>query len=347
MIRVLIVEDSDVVREFLGFMLSTDPEICVVGTARDGKEAVDAVKRLRPDVVTMDVNMPRLNGFDATRQIMEDNPVPIVIVTASWDPKEVETTFRALEAGALTAILRPKGIGHPEHETTAKGLVQTVKLMSEVKVVRRLSSFQRKPAVPPVTPPSRQVALDTMIVAIGTSTGGPIALRTVLSGLPRDLPVPVLIVQHMASGFIQGFVEWLSQASGFPVHVATDKERPLPGHAYVAPDGLQMGVDSLNRIVLSGDEPENGLRPSASYLFRSVADVYGRSAIGVLLTGMGTDGAKELKSMKDGGALTIAQDKESSVVHGMPGEAINLGAATYVLPPDSIAEMLIASMKRR
>ena len=144
----------------------------------------------------------------------------------------------------------------------------------------------------------------------------------------------------MAPGFVQGFAEWLAQSSGFPVHIPTDGEYPLPGHAYVAPDGVHMGVGTGGRVILSADEPENGLRPSVSYLFRCVAQVFGRQAVGILLTGMGRDGAEELRLMKDGGAVTIAQDKESSVVHGMPGEAIKLDAATYVLPVEKIAAAL-------
>jgi two-component system chemotaxis response regulator CheB len=185
------------------------------------------------------------------------------------------------------------------------------------------------------------------VVAIGASTGGPIVLQTILSRLPKNFLVPVLIVQHMASGFIHGFAEWLSQSSRLPVHVAANREYLLPGHAYVAPDGFQMGVEMGGRIALSKDEPENGLRPSVSYLFRSVAKVFGPNAVGVLLTGMGKDGAEELKLMRQKGAVTIAQDEESSVVHGMPGEAIELDATTYVLSPDKISEALISLVNKK
>src|SRR5919108_5282839 len=348
MITVLIVEDSPMVRDFLRYVLSADPEIRVIGTAADGEAALEAVQRHKPDVITMDIDMPKMNGLDATRKIMETRPTPIVIVSGSVDTDEVATTFRAIEAGALAAVPRPRGIGHPDHATAAKELVQTVKLMSEVKVVRRWPRPRGGPRVPatakeetPTTPTALQV------VAIGVSTGGPPVLQTILSGLPRDFPVPVLIVQHMASGFVQGFVEWLAQSSGFPVHVAADGEGLLPGHAYVAPDGLHMKVGMGRRIVLSRDAPESGLRPSVAALFRSVADVYGRHAVGVLLTGMGKDGAEELKLMKDKGAVTIAQDKDSAVVHGMPGEAIKLDAAMYVLPTDSMAAMLTSLVHKK
>lgn len=344
MIRVLVVEDSPVVREFLIHILSSDPEIQVIGTASDGEEAIEAVKHKKPDVITMDINMPKMNGLDATRRIMETHPTPIVIVSGIWDNREVETTFRAMEAGALAGVQRPMGIGHPDHEVTARELVQTVKLMSEVKVVRRWVRPQR-PESATAAPPSKEVEIkripsEIRIVAIGASTGGPIVLQTILSGLPKDFPVPLLIVQHIAHGFTRGLVEWLAQSTVFPVHIAVDGEYLLPGHAYVAPGGFQMKVEFGNRIALSKDEPEGGLRPSVSYLFRSVAKVFGQNAVGVLLTGMGKDGAEELKLMREKGAVTIAQDKGSSVIYGMPGEAIRLDAATYVLSPDKIATVL-------
>jgi two-component system chemotaxis response regulator CheB len=340
MIRVLIVEDSPTVRELLFEVLRSDPEIEVVGTAETGEEALEAVARAEPDIVTMDIHMPRMNGFDATRRIMETHPTPIVIVSGAADATDTAKAFRAIESGALAVLRTPSSVGHPEHQQSTTELIRTVKLMSEVKVVRRWPRGRLEATLAAVTLPTefRFQSTPTQIraVAIGASTGGPPVLQMILAGLPRNFPVPVLIVQHIAAGFTQGLVEWLAQSSSLPVQVPAHGQSLLPGQVYVAPDGLHMTVGADGRVQLRSDEPENGLRPSIACLFRSAAKVYGQSAVGVLLTGMGKDGAQELKLMKEQGAVTIAQDRETSVVHGMPGEAIRLGGATYVLPPEKI-----------
>lgn len=339
MIKVLVVEDSSVVRELLVHILGTDPDIRVVGTAHDGAQALDAVKRCRPDVITMDIHMPHMNGLEATRRIMETDPTPIVIVSGSENAGEVVTTFDAMEAGALAVLPRPPGMAHAQHEAIARELVQTVKLMSEVKVVRRWPRVRREAAHAAGMGFTHETA-KIRVVVIGASTGGPPALQTILAGLPKDFPAPVLIVQHMAAGFIAGFAEWLAQSVSLLVHVAAQGEPILPGHVYIAPDDYQMKVERGGKIVLTRDAPENGLRPSVSYLFRSIAETCGCDAIAGLLTGMGRDGAEELRLLKERGAVTFAQDKDSSVVHGMPGEAIRLDAAMFILPPDKIAAVL-------
>lgn len=345
MIKVLVVDDSPVVREFLAHVLSSDPVLKVVGTARDGEEALAVVAERKPDVVTMDIRMPRMNGLEATRLIMERHPTPIVIVSGSLGAEE-EASFRAVEAGALAVLQRPAGIGHPDHEATAGELVRTVKLMAEVKVVKRWSQARQvaEANIPPIPirPELKSTPTRIKLVAVGASTGGPVALQRILAGLPKDYPAPVLIVQHIAAGFVHGFAEWLAQSSGFAVEVATHNERLLPGRAYVAPDGFHMEVAGGGaHVVLVKGEPENGLCPSVAALFRSAARACGGAAAGVLLTGMGKDGAHELGLMKESGAVTVAQDEESSVIHGMPGEAISLDAATHVLPPEGIAALLV------
>jgi two-component system chemotaxis response regulator CheB len=350
-IRVLVVDDSPTVRELLTYLFASDPDFQVVGTAANGEDAVAAVSSKKPDVVTMDIHMPRMNGYAATRTIMETCPVPIVIVTGSLSEDEIRSPFAALEAGAVAVIRRPESLHQPSHAAHARALIQTVKLMSEIKVVRR---WAEHPAVdhPPSKPYASESPVDIVpqadlrIVAIGASTGGPLVLRQILSQLPKPFPVPILGVQHITEGVLEGFAEWLAESCGFPVHVARDGEIPLAGHIYLAPDGKHMSVNRQGRIALWEGDPEQGHVPSVSCLFRSVAEVYGAHAAGVLLTGMGRDGAVGLGKMKEAGAVTFAQDRASSVVFGMPGEAIRLGAASHVLPPESIAASL-ASLARQ
>ncbi len=341
MIRVLIVDDLPVVREFLVHILGSDPQIEVIGTAINGEHAVEATKSLHPDVITMDIHMPGMDGIEATRRIMETCPAPIVVVSGSSDPREVATTFRAMEAGAVAVLRRPAGMGHPDHEAMAMDLVQMVKAMSEVKVVRRWPPRSgNAAAAPAVGARMERGPARVRVIAIGASTGGPPVLQGILAALPEDAPVPILIVQHMAAGFTQGFVQWLAQSSSLPVHLAMHGEHIRPGHVYVAPDEFHLRIERGDTAVLRKDEPEHGLRPSVSYLFRSVREIYGGDVVAGLLTGMGRDGADELRLLKDKGALTFVQDKDSCVVHGMPGEAIRLDAATLVLTPQKIAAML-------
>ncbi len=344
MIKVLIVDDSVVVQEFLEHILSSDPAIEVVGIAGDGEEAIELVRQKKPDVITMDIHMPKMDGFETTRRIMETLPTPIVIVSVISRIKEAAYTFKLLEAGALTVVLRPPAFDTPDNKAAIAELIQTVKLMSEVKVVRRGVSSKRggRQAAMIKTPAA---VSGIQLIAIGASTGGPQALQKLLSRLPRDLPVPVLIVQHIAAGFVEGFADWLGGSILLPVHTAVRGEKPRPGHCYIAPDNFHMGVGPDLKIVLSSDEPKNGSRPSVAYLFHSVAEVLGPNAVGVLLSGMGRDGAMELKEMKDKGAATFVQNKESSVVFGMPGEAVKLDAATYILSPVEIAASLAAFVK--
>lgn len=342
-IKVLIVEDSAVMRELLTRVLTSVPEICVVGCAKDGEEALKTLDEYQPEVITMDIHMPGLDGYEVTRRIMETRPVPIIIVSSSYDPDDLSKTFRAMEAGAVSAVDKPKGPGAPEHEITARRLTDMVIAMSEVRVVRRWPHARASARVVAPVPPRAEVVApsnDIQLVAIGASTGGPPVLQTILSALPKPFPVPILIVQHISSGFVQGLADWLTHRGGLPVTLAADGDRALPGHVYLAPDGFQMKIEKGGRIRCRVEEPENGVRPAVSCLFRSVAAEYGSGAIGVLLTGMGCDGAKELKLMREQGAVTIAQDKESSIVHGMPGVAVELGAATHVLTPERIAAVL-------
>jgi two-component system chemotaxis response regulator CheB len=345
MIKVLITEDSQVVRKYLRNLLSKDPEIEVVGIARDGQEAVQMVYEHKPDVVSMDIHMPRMDGLEATRKIMETQPVPIVICSASWDPEEVEKTFRVMEAGAVAAVAKPVGMGSNSSQQAIRELVQTVKTMARVKVIRRWARKRPLSAAPPSdksAPEEDAIPASSPfdIVGVGTSTGGPMALKRLFGLLRRPFPCPIVVVQHIADGFLQGLGEWLTDTTGFPVKIAADGDKMAADRAYLAPNGFQMEADRYFRVKLIPGDSETEMCPSVSHLFRNLADTFGKKCAGVLLTGMGKDGALELKYLKDRGGTTFAQDKESSIVHGMPGEAIRLGATDYVMNPERIAVRL-------
>ncbi len=348
MVRVLIVEDSPVMQQLLAYAITSDPHLEVVGIAENGEEAIEAVKKYCPDVIAMDWHMPKLDGRQATRIIMETNPTPIVIVSGSSATSETISSFSLIEVGALALVKKPSSIDHPDYKKEMQELNQTLKLMSEVKLVKRIARTTKEyVSAKPAIEKTIQSELEIQIIAIGASTGGPIVLQKILSGLPKNIQVPLLIVQHIAQGFTEGFVEWLNNTTNFPLHIASHGEYPLPGHGYVAPDNFHMGVDRGPKIVLSNHDLENGLRPSVAYLFRTAANVFGSKAVGVLLSGMGRDGAEELKLLKEKGAVTFAQDKESSVVYGMPGEAEKLNAATYILSPEDIITTLIGLIKKK
>jgi len=347
MIKVLIVEDSPVMQELLAYTIQSDPDFSIVGIAANGEEAIELVMKKKPDIIAMDCYMPKLNGQQATCKIMETKPTPIVIVTGSIAEKDVAITFSLIEAGALAIVKKPHSINHPEYKKDARELIQTLKLMAEVKVVRRFNRILKEnKSQAPIIEKTIKAESDIKIIAIGASTGGPLVLQKIISELPKNIPVPLLIVQHISNGFTVGFVEWLKNTTNFPLHIASQGEYALPGHGYVAPDGLHMGVENGPRIVLSNHTPENGLRPSVAFLFRTAANIFGSCAVGVLLTGMGRDGAEELKLMKNKGAITIAQNEESSAVFGMPGEAIKLNAAMHILSPVDISTFFTTLFKK-
>jgi len=346
-INVLIVDDSPIFQKLFTHLLRTDPELSVIGTANDGAEALKFVAKHRPDVILMDIQMPVMNGCEATRRLMATDPIPVVICSACTQQDEVDKTFQAMEAGALAFVSKPAGPGHPEFQKSLINMIQILKQMAGVKLTKgRVLGAPVMDEVVRLMPGLRPMDALPRVVAMGASTGGPVVLQTILKQLPRDLTVPLVVVQHIAEGFVHGLAEWLEHSTGLPVHIAEDNVRPLPGHVYLAPDNAHLGV-GVGRLVLSRDEPENGIRPSVSFLFRSAAQVYGSSAVGVLLTGMGKDGAPELKQMRDRGSVTIVQDKESSLIHGMPGEAIRLGGAVHVLPPEKISALLSQLLVRR
>jgi two-component system, chemotaxis family, protein-glutamate methylesterase/glutaminase len=334
--RVLVVDDSPASRKLLTHILAADPSILVAGEAVNGEEAVRLTARLAPDLVTMDVRMPLMDGFEATRRIMSETPTPIVMISAA-QPDEVAWSFRAIEAGALTVLAKPVGPKSAGYEAQARALVTAVKELSNVRVVtRRHSMARREPSRLRPSGPRAEV----QVVGIAASTGGPAALAKIVAGLGPRLPVPVLVVQHIGSGFDRGLVDWLESAGRISVVMATQGQALEPATVYVSPHDRHLGVSRSGRILLSDGPPVAGHRPSATHLFRSIAAAYGPNGVGVILTGIGTDGCEGLRALRQAGGTVLAQDRASSVVYGMPRAVVDAGLADRILPVDSMARVL-------
>lgn len=338
-IRVVVTEDSAVTRALLTAILEEAPGFELVAAVPDGAAAVDAVVRLRPSVVTMDLHMPRLDGVESTRRIMREAPTPIVVVTASSE-LDGRMTYDALAAGALSVVARPVGPSDARFAARRDALLAELRLMAGVRVVRRIERAEPRAPTPPLAP--RRPVHPVQVVAIAASTGGPAALYRLLSDLPRDFALPVLVVQHMSEGFIGGLARWLSDAAPGPVQIARDGDVLVPGVVLLAPDGAHLRVTADGTVHLDAGPPIGGHRPAATALFDSVAEAYGDRALGVVLTGMGRDGVDGLARLRATGAVTLAQDAASSVVFGMPGAAVKTGAVEQVLALNDLGPTIAA-----
>lgn len=349
-LRILLVDDSALTRRLLRGLLESDPMICVVGEAGDGRVALDMVAELRPDLIILDVRMPVMDGVETTRQVMAYHPTPILVLTASLSGYDVDITFQMLGAGALDVMEKPNLSDAAAVDRARRQLIQKVKLLSRVKVVTHLRGRRKATMAPPVEP-QHLAALPAVpfilqpsafpIVVIGASTGGPRVVRQILGGLPADLDAAVLVVQHIAQGFSAGMVEWLAGGSALPLALAAEGMPLRPGGVLVAPDNADLliqpgGVVHLSRgpVLLS--------RPAIDVTMQSAVEHFGGAVIGVLLTGMGRDGAFGMRAIRRAGGHTIAQDAASCAIYGMPRAAVELDAAEIVLPPERIAEAIKA-----
>jgi two-component system chemotaxis response regulator CheB len=335
-IRVVIVDDSDIVRQVLRRWLTPATGFQIVGEAPNGRVAVELVIKHRPQIVVMDVDMPVMDGLEATRLIMNQAPTPILIFTSSRLARERKVAFEALAAGALDVFHKPRLTGDdPGADSDAGKLRKLLTLLAPIKVISRHASRAHVP-LPPHTPTG---AVPRML-AIAASTGGPVALVKVLNALPPTFPLCTLLVQHQSAEFMDDFVAWLGENIKLPVKTAVNGESLRPSVVMVAPGDHHMRLAADGRIRIDRDAPIHACRPAADALFTSVAQVAGPKAIGVLLTGMGKDGARGLLDMRQAGAVTIAQDENTSVVYGMPKEAADIGAVSHVLPLEAIGEFI-------
>jgi two-component system chemotaxis response regulator CheB len=321
----------------------------VVGEATNGQEAVQMAEGLTPDLITMDVQMPVMDGLEATKQIMARSPRPIIIISSTARDDEVELSLEATRAGALMVLPKPEGPLSSGFASDRRQIVSMARAMSQVKVVRRHGAASQPSSNMPVSRPQFAGLAPTphgsiRLVAIAASTGGPAAIRTILAELPKSFPVPILVVQHIAHGFTNGLVHWLGGDTALTVKVADLGEVANAGTVYFAPDdrhiGCRLDDGGAVRVVLDNAPAVGAFRPSASYLFQSVAESLGAHALAVILTGMGDDGVAGLRVMKSVGGRIIAQDEASSIIFGMPREAARAGVVDSVIALESIARKL-------
>jgi two-component system chemotaxis response regulator CheB len=343
--KVLIIDDSALMRQLLTEILSHDPSLEVVGAASDPYVAREKILRLAPDVVTLDVEMPRMDGLTFLEKLMRAHPLPVVMVS-SLTERGCETTWRALDLGATDFVTKPKLDVQTGTMQLAQEIIDKVKAAARAKVrpVCRVPAVKPEPQLSP--PAVLSFRATHKVVAIGASTGGTEAIREVLARLPADAP-GIVMVQHMPEKFTASFAERLNSLSKVSVSEARDGDRILPGHALLAPGNFHMEVARSGaeyRVRVFSSDPVNRHRPSVDVLFASCARQLGNNAVGVILTGMGADGAREMAAMRRAGAHTIAQDEESCVVFGMPKEAIVLGGAAEVLPLDRISAGILRAV---
>jgi two-component system chemotaxis response regulator CheB len=345
-IKLLLVDDSEVIIQILCAIFKDVKDIEVVGVAKNGLDAIEKTKKLHPDIITMDIEMPVMNGIEATQKIMTECPTPIVIISTHTDKDKPENAFEALKNGALTVFEKPNNILSDGFEMQQNRLRKLIRAMSEIKVVTRrphLGQRRAKKVLPVIVP---EVSASPKVIALGTSTGGPEAISQILETL-SSLTLPLVIVLHIAENFLPGYISWLGKKTPYPILIATDNEILKSGHIYFAPDGRHLNIKNIggNPTTLLTTKRNNQLfMPSVTELFESLALSYPSKVLAGLLTGMGKDGATGLLSLKKAGCLTFTQNKESSIIYGMPGRAKELNAAKLELDLSEIGPFLSGVM---
>jgi two-component system chemotaxis response regulator CheB len=341
--RILLVDDSAMARTILSRIFTSAPDIEVVGTAQQGDEALEMVVKLDPTVVCTDLHMPVMDGLELTKQIMENHPRPILVISNAVQEDDKANVFELLQGGALDVFPKPRSGTTADYERVAKDLIRKVRVLAGVRVIRKrqrkvLGGATPRATLPPVG--GAKKAAQPRLVVVGASTGGPQAFYAILSELPADFPVPILCVQHIGEGFLQSMVNWLNSKCALEVRIFENGEKPVRGTVYFATDGRHLELDSKGCLVRSDSAPIEGHRPSVTHTFNSAAARMGGSVVGVLLTGMGRDGADGMMAIVKAGGVTVAQNEETCVVYGMPRRAVEIGAAQHVLSLDKIAAKL-------
>ncbi|MGY6277057.1 chemotaxis-specific protein-glutamate methyltransferase CheB [Methylomonas sp. MgM2] len=344
MIRVLLVDDSAIVLHILQSLLRRSADILVVGTAGDGKEALKAIPALDPDVICTDLHMPTMDGLELTRAVMASHPRPILVISVSVPP-DSPNVFRLLEAGAIDVFLKPRDILTMNRDELAQSLASKIRVVAGVHVFRIKTDVSAGAQPGSGRLPALHAKVPVKIAVIGASTGGPQALHAILRALPRTFPIPLLCIQHIGTDFLTELVRWLAEVSPLPVRQAIHGEMPEGGVIYFAPGNSHSEFDEFGRFMLSEAPAYDGHRPSITVSMKAAAHRYGAASAGVLLTGMGNDGAAGLAEIAAAGGVTIAQDEASSVVYGMPQAAIALRAVAHQLPLDLISAALVALSK--
>ncbi len=348
-IRVLIVDDSIVSQRLYKGILAANGNFEVVATANNGQDAIALTKKHMPDVISMDINMPVLNGVEATKVIMSEFPVPILIVSSLYDTSNLQLAMEVLEAGAVGIIPKPNGPTHPRFRFEADRYTRNLKRYSKAIIQKKTPKAPEKPSSghrkPITTGTIGTEKKKYEVLVIGASAGGPLAIKTILNRLNSNFPLPILIVQHIDASFISGYINWLQTYTSIKLEQISEEQKLLPGHAYFSSGQRHLVLSDKGLAKLSDAPDYKGHKPSVKELFESAAYTYKDKTIGVLLSGMGSDGAKELKLLKEIGALTIAQDKESCLVYGMPGEAEKIDAVCCFANPEEIVELIHKNIK--
>jgi len=340
-IRVMIVEDSPVISALLEYSISNDPRLEVCATAHSAEDALERLARISPDVIAMDIQLPGMDGLECTRRIMSTKPIPIVVVAASVESgKWNATPMEALRAGALAVLEKPVGTTHADYQALSERLCTQLIIMSQVKLITQYGRWDTPVIAGKGVTPSKCVPRVCKMLGIVCSTGGPGALVQLLGALGATFPLPILLVQHMTASFIAGFASWLGVVCPFPVEIVTSGSTPIGGTVYMAPAERHLRIEG-GRLRLDAGKPISFQRPSGTVLFQSMALDLGATALGVLLTGMGDDGAAGLLDMHRAGAYTIAEDESTAVVYGMPAVAVEMHAVCESLPLPAIAPRIL------